>query len=272
MAKLTDLSGVRVKTFTSNFERRGETYWKLICECSLVKWASASRIKSGDVGACSCQPKPANPHKTDTPGTVKAKRAGAFSFTEDKTKALVLSWQQTRCDRTFEEILRLVTPLNDLLLHKKQIHKFCGDLSECHQELAVKLWRILPKFDPTRGSKLFSYLQCCLSRRVLNFASDSAKAPVFVSIDAGEDDNGNQYCPGMLALNRKAILAWRAGKSASLSSAEEADDKYEDEFPIQDKEAIAWLIATLSPDTASDSSAAYCRDSPKQIWLDPGSR
>jgi hypothetical protein len=270
--KIKDISGRIVKGWTvrPEHERRGDTYWLLQCQRGNKKWASGTHLKTGEVGSCQqCKTK-ANPTPAVKPSkpikAVKIKEPwlGKFNFPEDRCKALVIDWQKTRCDHTFEDILKLVAPLNNILLNRKQIHKYC-DMDECHQELAIKLFKILPKFNPDRGSKLFSYLQCCLSRRILNFAINSAKEPEFISIDYHEDSEGGHHCPGMFALNKKAIENWRNGES-SASSAMAEDDEWE--FPAEEKQAIAWLIETLSPDTASDASAHIIAEL-SRFGLDP---
>jgi hypothetical protein len=265
------LTGLRSREFivTDNFERRDDkTFWQVSCVfCNAKKYASTSQIHRNGIGRCKCQNE-ANPAKSapTNPAEPKPRKTGKFTFPENQCKALVIEWQKTRCDRTFEEILKLVVPLNNILLNKKQIQKYC-DMDECHQELAIKLFKILPKFDASRGSKLFSYLQCCLSRRIMNFAINSAKEPEFISIDYHEDSEGGHDCPGMFALNKKAIDNWRNGdSSASSAPAEES----EWEFPAEEKQAMVWLVETLSPDSAADASAHILAELQRKFGLTSG--
>lgn len=65
------------------------------------------------------------------------------------------------------------------------------EYDEVRQHLHVKLWRALPKFDPSRGSRLFSYMTCVLQRQIITLKKISVARSANVHISLDDPDNAH---------------------------------------------------------------------------------
>jgi hypothetical protein len=86
----------------------------------------------------------------------KEKKAPDKFLSEEETIALVNAYVKDRKQEVFEEILDRIDGMVHAIIYERGIHRF-EDIDEIMQKLRIKIWRVLPQFDASRG-KFFTFV------------------------------------------------------------------------------------------------------------------
>ena len=254
MAQPQNLADRKVKTFkvTDEFERRHEIFWELRCEnYRHEKFASSSRIKSGEVSRCDCQ-------------VIEARKKRQFEFNESEAVALLLEYRRTNDEWIFAAFIKLVDPLSEIILNKRGLHDRT-DRDELMNSIRLKIWKGLRLWDASRGSKLYSWLQCLIGRMAIQAWHKAYDQPMTESLDALDEEG--RPSSGTMELNQISIAVWQ--NENSTISAPAIEDQEDIPIPDNEKAAVKWLLDTLSPDTAAQASRVYIASLQNKFGLAP---
>jgi hypothetical protein len=112
-----------------------------------------------------------------------------YSFDEEATQELVLRWQKTKCERTLEDIFRNADGMIRALIFSRGIYQYM-ETAEVLSSIQFKLWKGLPRFDPTKG-RLYSFLTRSIHNRISTLQADTYKSPNHESLDEEQWENMN---------------------------------------------------------------------------------
>jgi hypothetical protein len=86
----------------------------------------------------------------------EAKKPGKPFFDEEEVKALVVEYLKEKDGAIFAQILSKIDGVIHAIIYERGINRY-EEMDELVQKLHIKIWRVLPKFDPARG-KLYSFI------------------------------------------------------------------------------------------------------------------
>jgi DNA-directed RNA polymerase specialized sigma24 family protein len=87
---------------------------------------------------------------------VVKKTPGKPFFDETQVKALVVEYLRTKDGDIFADILNKIDGVIHAIIYERGIHRY-EEMDELVQKIHIKIWRVLGKFDPSRG-KLYSFI------------------------------------------------------------------------------------------------------------------